>query len=57
MKAMKQYVKPDVQVIEVESTSLMNTSGSGSDYANPSEAPGDLYDEIGIGEGTKKDFD
>lgn len=57
MKEIKQYVKPEIQVIEVEPTSLLAGSQGESDYANPEEAPGELYDEIGMGEGYRKEFD
>lgn len=57
MKAMKQYVKPEMLAIEVEPACLLAGSEGESDYANPEEAPGELYDEIGMGEGYRKEFD
>lgn len=45
------YVKPMIRVYVMEDTcSLPETSG-GDGYADPEEDPGDLYDEIEIGEG------
>lgn len=44
------YVKPMIRVHVIEATNLLNNN-SGTDYADPNDDPGDLYDQIEFGEG------
>lgn len=46
------YIKPMIRVYVMEDTCRMNdVSGTQNGYADPNDDPGELYDQVGFGEG------
>lgn len=56
MKKKKQYLKPKMEAYEIEPENILAAS-PGSEEKGEDEDPGDLYDEIEIGEGYADEFD